>query len=580
MHLIQRHMKPLFRDTDILVLPESGTKTSDQNIHPSCLPGFLPISCNPRPYDPEHGGVAVYARKHLQQYLSIVEDMPEFGMAWLRFRNPLGGRDVFIGALYLPHHTSRYYHHENNSLNFKAHMNEITRCVESFSASGDILLAGDLNARMGTLDDRPEWELGEWCPEGALLECPEARIAHLAPPRSSLDLPSNTNPNPQGLALMHLIKSLNLLILNGRTPGDMEGNLTFHATGQPRTSLIDYFLATPSLTRTPSGAPIPSTCLRVTHPSLLPPRPGGGCFDHALLTLTFPLSCSPAPTPTLTPEGSMPSGRFKWRDEHKDAYTTALLEHPALEIPPSDHSEPLDSLITTIITQTIDHLAPKGIHLKPKPPRPPTSTKPCNPWFNKECMEARSAYRSKADKHGEAHRDTRRLLTEYKKTTRRVKRAWEAKSARTRMDELVRDPKRFWAAYRGLDSKPNHFSIRSWTEYFTQLFTPPLSLGSYIHAWHEQTDCRQRDVRKGSKGVQSRKVESATGRGKRKQHQEGGGEREQWRGEERQRGGERGREERGRKGKGGEEREEERGQKTPPARARTAPTTRTYTVQS
>jgi len=41
------------------------------------------------------------------------------------------------------------------------------------------------------------------------------------------------------------------------------------------------------------------------------------------------------------------------------------------------------------------------------------------------------------------------------------------------MDELVRDPKHFWAAYLGLESKPNQFSIRSWTEYFTQLFTPP-----------------------------------------------------------------------------------------------------------
>ena len=30
-------------------------------------------------------------------------------MAWVRYRNPLGGRDVFIGALYLPHHTSKYY---------------------------------------------------------------------------------------------------------------------------------------------------------------------------------------------------------------------------------------------------------------------------------------------------------------------------------------------------------------------------------------------------------------------------------------------------------------------------------------
>jgi len=160
----------------------------------------------------------------------------------------------------------------------------------------------------------------------------------------------------------------------------MEGNLTFHATGQDRTSLIDYFLSTPSLARDTSGAPIQGTSLQVTHPDLLPLRPGGGSFDHALLTLTLPFSCSPARAPNPDAPG-LPCARFVWRDEHKQAYTSALLEHPALNIPPPEQSEPLDSLITGIITQTVDHLASEGIHLKPKPPRPPTSTKPCNPWL-------------------------------------------------------------------------------------------------------------------------------------------------------------------------------------------------------
>ena len=40
-------MQPFFKGTDILVLPESGTMLSNQNIHSPCLPSFHLFTARP-----------------------------------------------------------------------------------------------------------------------------------------------------------------------------------------------------------------------------------------------------------------------------------------------------------------------------------------------------------------------------------------------------------------------------------------------------------------------------------------------------------------------------------------------------
>ena len=108
-------------------------------------------------------------------------------MVWVTLTNPRGGQDICICVLYLPHETSYYYHHVDRSLDFDAHISEIQDCIGTYAPANNILIVGDLNARMGCLDDRPVWDLGEWCPEGALLEPPDAHITRLTPPRVSPD---------------------------------------------------------------------------------------------------------------------------------------------------------------------------------------------------------------------------------------------------------------------------------------------------------------------------------------------------------------------------------------------------------
>ena len=459
LHLQQRPISSTLARTDILCVSESGSLNSNKDT--LLIPGFLRIYSTPRPYDPEHGGVAVFARQLFSKSMKVVRESPEMGMVWIRLRNPLGGRDVYICALYLPHERSTYYKHEDGALKFENHMAELTRSIEFFSALGDILIVGDMNARMGTLDDRPDGDLGELIPEGALLDTPESRIACLAPPRQSLDPLSNINPNRHGKLLMqHVIKPHLLLILNGRTPGDMQGNQTFHANGQGRSSLIDYFISTPSLVFDNGGAALPNTRLTVSHPSSIHTRPGGGRFDHSFLTLTFPLSSSPALPPPTEASGT-PCERFVWRGRHRSSFVETLLSQPTLLSPRPPTLEASSATLSHTLKQTIRDLKSQGKHLTPSPP---AAHRPANSWFNDECKAAATLYKLCPSLTN---------YKSYKRLARRTKRVWETELARTRMDALFRDPKRFWAAYRGIDHKDPHFSTSSWTKYFSALFSPP-----------------------------------------------------------------------------------------------------------
>ena len=461
LHLLPRETLKLRTHSDIICLEETGHRLSDSTPPPP-LPGFECIYCKPRPIDPEHGGVAVYARARFVPYLDVVEDLPELGMVWLRLRNPLGGRNIYICVLYLPHQTSQYYTQENGKLDSQAHFSAIKECIAVYASLGDILILGDLNARTGTLDDRPTWELGEWSPEGALLEPPEARTARLAPPRAN----SDPTVNDQGRKLIKMLIACGLIIANGRVPGDEEGNKTFFGKGRDAASLVDYCIGTPSLFFSSAGEPLPGLNLTVPPKAELLRMPGKGVFDHIPLTLTLPLSSSPSIRPINSTPGA-PSLRFVWRDKHRAEYKSSLLAHLALCPPAPDNLDLAAASITNSITHTVYALKKQGIHLTPKPPN---LSRPCNQWFNKDCWEARAKYLAidPTDEHARiaAHR-------EYRRTTRRVKRAWFAKLDKARINDFTRNPRQFWSNYRGRDAAPPRFTTAEWTPYFRNLFAAP-----------------------------------------------------------------------------------------------------------
>ena len=83
-----------------------------------------------------------------------------FGMSWVR----IIAFNLYVCACYLPHGSSSYLKHENRQLDAVAHSDSLRQSVSKFSALGEVLISGDLNARTACTDDRcdsvdmQEWE--------------------------------------------------------------------------------------------------------------------------------------------------------------------------------------------------------------------------------------------------------------------------------------------------------------------------------------------------------------------------------------------------------------------------------------
>jgi hypothetical protein len=121
------------------------------------------------------------------------------------------------------------------------------RILEYFNARGNVLLAGDFNARTFTLPDfHEDGALSSHIPSSAQLE---HNYALRIPPRCSSDTGKS---DPFGKALTDMTQAHSMVICNGRLRGGEKGAYTHRShrtgvTGEGKHSLIDYFTADPDL---------------------------------------------------------------------------------------------------------------------------------------------------------------------------------------------------------------------------------------------------------------------------------------------------------------------------------------------
>ena len=151
---------------------------------------------------------------------------------WLKLDKVFFGleKDLFICACYIPPVNSPYY--DDNFLKLETEIPQV-------SDKGNILLIGDLNARIANRSDFIENE-DELC--GTLQNIlPDEYICDFNINRNSVDSVFNS----RGQQLLDLCIASQLRVLNGRLIGDMLGNMTCYKPNG--TSTVDYALASVDL---------------------------------------------------------------------------------------------------------------------------------------------------------------------------------------------------------------------------------------------------------------------------------------------------------------------------------------------
>lgn len=212
------------------------------------------------------GGIVVYVRQQLARHTEVWHTSTGGTHAWLKIDTAAGLTEpLLLAACYFPP-TAGGKFNQSTADGWEALEAE----VADAQAAGQVLLAGDFNARTATLPDWDDSAEGEEGHNSALWEvelCTQASMPQ--PALTSARHNQDKLTNAHGRQLLALCKSSGLRICNGRTAGDVEGACTCYPfTGGKST--VDYFLACPRL--------MPA----VQH--LAVGAPGEG-FDHCSLRL-------------------------------------------------------------------------------------------------------------------------------------------------------------------------------------------------------------------------------------------------------------------------------------------------------
>jgi len=444
-----------------------------------------------RAHDAEHGGVAVYAKHHISRRITIVKDLPEYGMVWIKIKSAcMGGkRDLFVCTCYLPPRSSTYYTKEDDNLSLSAHFDILDNCAAEFRALGEVIITGDLNSRTGCVDERgslierEEWEhIGAPAPAELMQE--RGLVQSIAM-RNSSDTVCDSD---MGKRLIKFCQDHCMIILNGRLPGDETGSYTFHADGREAFSLVDYFISTPTLVFDEEGGAKSGSFLNVINKWAVPKSPCGGNFDHSPVMLRISTGGASEEREVKRNKGcreraSKGAGNisYRWNDSNHERYATCLKDDTEVRnlldkiissqsVLDAEHS--LYEAVKTAIAKCDSQNTDKQLLMTVPTGRVKSHNDnlTCNMWYDDECRSARTQYREAERQHGLDSTQARAALVAYKKITKHTRRTWEKDNFTTLHDSLFRDPKRFWSTYASTKPVGDSHDIETWTRYFEALF--------------------------------------------------------------------------------------------------------------
>ena len=211
---------------DVCLLTETWRK-DDTKLNSEGFWDFSQIRPKHRKAFRHAGGITVLIKHHVKPGIKVADSTE--GFVWLKLDKTFFqlSNDVYLCAAYIPpQYTSKNVHIKTDY-----YQSLIDSCFK-FCTLGNIIIAGDLNARIGNnvVNESPSFS-----PINDLL--PDDMISSTPDQRSSCDSVTNNF----GKKLNELCNGFNLKIANGMAPGDRLGNFTCFNRGGA--SVVDYIIA-------------------------------------------------------------------------------------------------------------------------------------------------------------------------------------------------------------------------------------------------------------------------------------------------------------------------------------------------
>ena len=350
--------------------------------------------------------------------------------------------------------------------------------VDAQNAGGCIIVCGDVNARTAEQDDYTRLaDLQHF------VDVPEeeAYLGADVPRRSNCDKAPTSGT--WGEELLELCRSTELLIVNGRTPGDHTGRYTF--TSPQGQSVVDYFLV--SAQHLSSVADMRVMC-DAKYCNLSRDMPyDSEKSDHFPLQLD--LSCSistPGAAAGSTPSQFSARPQFKYVESQADAYQQCLTAELLMHLVPLLTGAVDVDKVIAILVKCMVQAAEQTLPGKRK--RSGNNTFPWNPWFDAECKAAKKVKNRVL--HSDASEHEKKLaVQQFQSVTARVKGRWLERRSDELCEMASKDPKGFWRAFKTQQSNVCPVELAAQFEAFRAL------MGSQPAQIPEQADLLGTSVR-------------------------------------------------------------------------------------
>ena len=321
---------------------------------------------------------------------------------WLRIEAPSLRKPLLLAPFYLPPPSSPYGLSSGELEDFFDRLADESARAAAERGGADVLWAADANGHMALLPD--------WSDDSVLLR------SALPEEEADILLPCETEPPPrasccthddclQGRAVLAGCAAAGMLLLNGRTPGDMHGAPTCF-TNPDRPSLIDI-LAAPAdflgqvaslhvlarLPESPLGhAPVELRLVGAGSSGGLDPAAGGG--GSAAASAAVPsgngggLAGTCGPPPALAPPVRITAdGLEAFPGALQQPGPAAQLQHLAATATDAPLAAAAD--LEALMSSTAEAVFPPARSRGGQPRRGSRLHHLCQPWFDDECAAMR-----------------------------------------------------------------------------------------------------------------------------------------------------------------------------------------------